>query len=59
MHVNFYTPVAENLSLLWVVGVKFSWIVLLVQYAIFMFVCLNILVMYLVYLSMYISVKHY
>jgi len=41
------------------VGVKFSWIVLLVQYAIFMFVCLNILVMYLVYLSMYISVKHY
>jgi hypothetical protein len=47
-YVNLYTPVFEKFSLLRVLGLTFSWIVLLVQYAIFIFVCLDILVTYVV-----------
>jgi len=45
-HVNMYIPVAENVSCFWVLGVTFSWIVFFVRLAIFIFVCLNTLVIY-------------
>jgi hypothetical protein len=51
-HVNLYTAVAENLSRLWILGDKLSWIVLLLRYAIFIFACLTILMIYVVSLPM-------
>jgi hypothetical protein len=40
-------------------GVTFPWIVLVVRYAKFIFVCLNILLLYAILLPVYVNVAHF